>query len=249
MKCLVLLCGFVLLLIVGCKKAEIKKLEDPCNDRTRTSADFKIMEEIGFNDPTWQSYETDTIYTGLAGFKSTFKADSVLHTWYIGAGIYKTQNVSLDFRLVRNRPVSILITHVVRNLRDSLKCTDDDGYDSVTKVMVLVNKSRIYGKYFCTNIQNKHDTVTLSIDSTIFRDNFGEPITAFCNFGINRCCNQDDGTTYGYKKWSFVASDMNANCGGSYGLVYISNDTAYFKVNKYLTGFNYKTYNYYSLLR
>jgi hypothetical protein len=134
---------FVVLFFSSCKK----ECENPCKDKAEVSANFKVYEvlwgEPPKDPPFYEPYATDTIWT-----KGRFVADEegASYTWLIGAGVYNTKEVTLDFpsSLIGS---SVPVTLIVEKTPNKECFPNDDGRDTFTKRVFLKNKQDFKGTF------------------------------------------------------------------------------------------------------
>jgi hypothetical protein len=127
-----------LVLVLACKKEKPElnvSNHDPCGCAQEVSAEF-VIEESGsfiFDDlPDW--VETDTIMHSKTVRFRAIETDADEYTWYLGAEVLSTSSVVRDFpsQLANS---DIPVTLVVRKTPNSICFPNDDGYDSIVRVM------------------------------------------------------------------------------------------------------------------
>ncbi|MFK7784912.1 MAG: hypothetical protein AB8B56_07345, partial [Crocinitomicaceae bacterium] len=86
-------------LFLGCKKHEQPDLTEvnvDCDCASEVSADFEILELESLPQFNPVGTDSDTIFhNGNVIFRA--KEDSAEYTWYIGANVYNTKEVGLNF--------------------------------------------------------------------------------------------------------------------------------------------------------
>ena len=130
--------GVVLLTtLLACKKEQpaMNEAEDPCECASEVSADFEIREALLNGGPVSQNEFTLTDHI-LENKRAFFKAklDNADYTWYIGVDVEHDQEIDRYFT-DQWAGTNIPITLVVKKEPNLLCFPDDDGYDSITKVM------------------------------------------------------------------------------------------------------------------
>lgn len=138
-------CIFSLVVVASCKKdpcCDVTNPEcpnyDPCYGKKLPTARFEMLE--GFNYRGSHSW-ADHVFKGFSiSFISEKEEPSCQHIWYIGQDTFHTVNPpSLSFEDV-SRPADIDITHVIK-YEPNLRCfPNDDGYDSITETLHLINR-------------------------------------------------------------------------------------------------------------
>jgi hypothetical protein len=137
-KILFLLLGFIVFSLISCKKVQPKMDTTDCSCAKETSAEFDIEEiwRLGLWDEK-RSISDSTFNEINIGF--TAKAENATYKWYIGNEMLDTKSVIRYFNssLVGQ---TIPITLVVRKNPNYICFPNDDGYDSITKMVVITNK-------------------------------------------------------------------------------------------------------------
>lgn len=122
---------------------------DPCYGKNVTSAAFKMFETIQV-DPSnyggfFQDYETDTIFGGRVKFVAEDSSASTEYEWQIGAGVYTKRSFNLSFTSLKAGQ-SVPITLIIKKANVDKMCfPNDDGIDTVTRVLNKATKSRVIG--------------------------------------------------------------------------------------------------------
>jgi hypothetical protein len=137
-RLILILLGVILLAQYSCKKVQPEMKSLDCSCAKETSADFDI-EEIGGYGYAWEkrSITDSTFKEKNIGF--TAKAENATYKWYIGNEVLDTKSVvryfSSDFT-----GQTISVTLVVRKKPNYICLPNDDGYDSITKTVVITNR-------------------------------------------------------------------------------------------------------------
>jgi len=131
--------GIILLAQYSCKKVQPEMKELDCSCAKETSAEFDI-EEIHAYGYDWEKRSiTDSTFKEK-NIAFTAKADNATYKWYIGNEILDTKSVvryfSSDFT-----GQTIQVTLVVRKKPNYICLPNDDGYDSITKTVVITNRN------------------------------------------------------------------------------------------------------------
>lgn len=163
---------FALLFLLGmsCKKEKptVPNEVDPCDCAKEVSADFSIEEKLLKQDNgSWLDtihIESDKV---LADRKVRFTASEqgAEYTWYVGAEIITDKSFYRYFS-TNEIGFNIPITLVVRKAPNSICFPDDDGYDSITKVMQVVDWCDSIGieGYFRIAKVGTTDSIDVGID-------------------------------------------------------------------------------------
>ncbi len=134
---LFLVLSFCIVSLVACKKeqAELAGFNRNCSCAEEVSADF-LMEEYTTPNVNFAKYtNTDTIFKNK-NVRFTALEDSASYTWYIGTEVIHEKTVSRYFSDVWVGQ-DIPITLVVNKKPNTICLPNDDGVDSVTKVMYV----------------------------------------------------------------------------------------------------------------
>lgn len=150
---------------------------DPCAGVKATSADFKIEEVIfgakyenGVAKEWYRHFEmTDTTYS-CQSLKFTANEELEAYFWQIGADttIHRSRTFNLDMGCATG-PVTV---RLIGKRRPDTSCNpSDDGIDTVTKTIFLVNKWSdlpIFGRYegYFENNPQKLERISFYMDST-----------------------------------------------------------------------------------
>jgi hypothetical protein len=130
------LCVFAV--FFSCKKEQPALTKMDCSCAKEVSADF-LIEEIYAYGYNWEKRtETDTCFGDR---NVSFKAleENADYTWYLGSEILNTREVVRYFA-VNSTNQKIPISLVVKKKANLICYPNDDGYDSVTKYLVVNNK-------------------------------------------------------------------------------------------------------------
>lgn len=157
-----------LTVIVACKKEQPElntEEKDPCDCASEVSADFEIREALNNSAPSNNMYTiTDAI---LAEKTAYFKAEleDAEYTWYIGADVENEREISRYFpeQWAGN---NIPITLVVKK-EPNMNCfPNDDGYDSITKIMRVHDRcdTNIMEGTFRVAEENSMDSFDIAFD-------------------------------------------------------------------------------------
>jgi hypothetical protein len=134
----------MLLVVLACKKIEqpeMAQLNQECDCAKEVSADF-VMEEIfcyqcPVDDPDKFFTVTDTIFSDKNVRFRALESEAT-YTWYIGNEILTTNSFARYFgnQLAGNQiPISL----VVKKKPNNICFPQDDGYDSITKILYVGN--------------------------------------------------------------------------------------------------------------
>jgi len=122
---------------LACKKIEqpeMAQLNKECDCAKEVSADFEILEMSASPGQPWNKLtSTDTIFKGKNVQFRALEEDAV-YTWYIGQEILTSQVTGRYFS-ENLGGTNIPITLVVKKKPNSICLPNDDGYDSITKIM------------------------------------------------------------------------------------------------------------------
>ena len=167
------------IIVFACKKQQPQINEDiknPCDCAHEVSAEFK-MEETGglfttYEGNTQYMTETDTAYSNRVIW-FTAKEEDAEYTWYIGAEvIHEKQFYRIFDHSVAGQ--TLPMTLVVKKSPNTKCYPNDDGYDSITKMITFVYSGDIYTGYnhYNGNYRFKNDTgdsidVSLSFENNL----------------------------------------------------------------------------------
>jgi len=179
-------------LIFACKKQQPQMSEDiknPCDCATEVSAEFKMEELAGYPGTSLaeKKSETDTIY-GNSPVMFTALEDGADYTWYLGAEVIKEKEFWRYFNntlIGQTLPVSL----VVKKNPNTTCLPNDDGYDSISKTITVVDGAHLYTapNHFEGTYRLRDTASTDSIDIVIdFDNNFdgGGKLIVFYNIGL-----------------------------------------------------------------
>ncbi|MEY2923045.1 MAG: hypothetical protein RLZZ493_1982 [Bacteroidota bacterium] len=167
MKQLLSIILFASVLLTSCRKEQPSMpngLTD-CGCAEETSADF-FMEEMTEANINFARYtDTDTIYANK-NVRFTAKVEGAEYTWYIGADVLTTSTVNRFFSTALIGQ-TLPITLVVRKNPNSICFPNDDGYDSITKYLTIVERN-IYNNNTISRLEGLYKMKSpLLSDSTI----------------------------------------------------------------------------------
>jgi hypothetical protein len=136
-----------------------------CDCANEVSAEFYI-EEMTTPNPNFVKYtDTDTIYGNRnVRFKAT--ENDAEYTWYIGAEVIHTHELLRYFPSSMNGQ-TVLITLVVKKKPNNICFPNDDGYDSITKSLTIV-QNNVYDGTGTIHFEGQYKVKSpLLTDSTI----------------------------------------------------------------------------------
>jgi len=129
-------------IVVSCKKIqpEMTTLNEECDCAKEVSSEFSIEElsepnVFGFYTETDTSFENKNI-------RFTALQDDAEYTWYIGTEVLTGQSFLRYFDNT-TAGTDIPVTLVVRKTPNNICFPNDDGYDSITKVVSIVSLDEI----------------------------------------------------------------------------------------------------------
>lgn len=155
---------------VSCKKEvqpDMSALNEECDCAEETSADFMIEELsaaniFGFYTETDTSFEEKNV-------RFTALQDNADYTWYIGQEVLTDKSFSRYFDNTTTGTY-IPITLVARKEPNNICFPNDDGYDSITKVLTVVSINEVLnGTYnmegtYRLEAQHLSDSVDITLD-------------------------------------------------------------------------------------
>ena len=139
--------GVVVLLMFACKKQQPQmttEVTNPCDCATEVSAEFKMEESgkyQGSLNPVYKE-ETDTMYSERP-LLFTALEDDAEYTWYIGAEVI-TEKTFWRFFDNTLAGQTLPMTLVVKKKPNKICFPNDDGYDSITKNITIVDGTQLY---------------------------------------------------------------------------------------------------------
>ncbi len=135
---LILIASFGVLLN-SCRKEqpELPGAVNPCQNARYVTADFLMEERAGNMGSNPLFTNTDTILKNK-NVRFTALEDDADYTWYIGSEVIKERSFGRFFS-DQLAGLDIPITLVVRKDPNKLCIPDDDGYDSLTKILHVSN--------------------------------------------------------------------------------------------------------------
>lgn len=153
----------IVAIVVGCSDDVIKP--DPCAGVVATSADFTMKEMYeDFAEPI----ETDTSLSwNPVEFSAKYEADE--YEWSVGDDdrTWRTKSFRLNFIGFEG---NVNVRLIARRNTINKQCTpDDDGIDTVAKVLTITNEPSILGSYRGANIENPTDSFTVTVRRTNYR--------------------------------------------------------------------------------
>lgn len=218
--------AILLLLLLACCKEEPKPCMDPANMECENydpcytaelpSAAFLMEDQAGILRNGERPFvEEDSIFKGTSiRFRSPHDSSIFKHTWYVGSEVLNGYQVQRLFRDVP-RPATITIHHVLEYPVDSNCFPMDDGRDSVSQNVYLIeyfHELATFGTFRVANI-NTTDSFDFKI-KMLFED--GEPATyhrgfreynpVFVNFNNN---NDSLVKNYSDRNYSYMAGNTN----------------------------------------
>jgi hypothetical protein len=135
---------FLSFTFVNCKKIQPKLSNGKigCDCAKEVSAEF-LMEEMTTGNINFARFtDTDTIYSNK---NVRFTADEIdaEYKWYIGTELLTTKSVTRFFSntlINQTLPISL----VIKKKPNNICFPNDDGYDSITKYLTIVEKNIFY---------------------------------------------------------------------------------------------------------
>ena len=131
------------IIVFACKKQQPQMSEDiknPCDCAHEVSADFKMETTSNGNnyDNLLLVVETDTAY-GPCNIWFTAKEEDAEYTWYVGAEVIHEKQFHryFDQTLIGQ---TLPMTLVVKKNPNTKCYPNDDGYDSITKFLTIVQQ-------------------------------------------------------------------------------------------------------------
>lgn len=126
--------SFLFLFLFSCKKEQAALSKTDCGCANEVSAEFTINEISNFQwENKFLKTETDTSFSDK-NISFFAKEENASYTWYIGSEILHTREVIRFFdESFANK--SIPITLVVRKKPNLICYPNDNGYDSIKKVL------------------------------------------------------------------------------------------------------------------
>jgi hypothetical protein len=209
-----ILLGFSIITLLSCKKVQPDMNTIDCSCAKEVSADF-TMKEIG-SLPSLEQYftETDTILKNKSVLFTALD-ESAEYTWYIGNEILHTKSVKRYFNDTWAGQ-DIPITLVIKKKPNRVCFPNDDGYDSVTKILHVsqyleitsndYNFGTIEGKYRfkSAHLQDSFDVVFFISKNEILYP--GNALVNFENYdGLgNNCYDLPHGEANNFRQSFFV---------------------------------------------
>ena len=133
--------------IVACHKdqPEMNTFNQGCDNAKEVNSEFTMEEiatQIGVDYEEQYRTETDTIYEGR-NVRFHALEDNAEYTWYIGSEVLHERTFYRQF----NAPLAgqtLPITLVVKKNVNEICFPNDDGYDSITKNIIVTNAFDYY---------------------------------------------------------------------------------------------------------
>ena len=133
--------------IVACHKdqPEMNTFNQGCDNAKEVNSEFTMEEiatQIGVDYEEQYRTETDTIYEGR-NVRFHALEDNAEYTWYIGSEVLHERTFYRQF----NAPLAgqtLPITLVVKKNVNEICFPNDDGYDSITKNLIVTNAFDYY---------------------------------------------------------------------------------------------------------
>ncbi len=138
MKNLLTTC-LAILLLFACKK-EPKEEPNPCCGETPVKADFGMMNGTS-HTIRWFGFHPDVAFgRKFITFKAIPEDPEATYTWYLGSEVITGSTFQRDFSPTKTTGENnIPITMVIRKTPNKECFPNDQGYDSITKTITLVD--------------------------------------------------------------------------------------------------------------
>jgi hypothetical protein len=134
-KILLLLLGFIVFTLISCKKVQPNMDTVDCSCAKEVSADFTMEERGTVFGPNPDRFLTLTDTTSRNKVvKFSAKEVDAEYTWYIGTEIINSKTFERNFPDIwagQNIPITL----VVKKKTNRICFPNDDGYDSITKIL------------------------------------------------------------------------------------------------------------------
>jgi len=131
------------LCLINCKKEQVQMspFNENCEKSSPVSADFTMEDLAGpINIFFDKRTETDTAYENSGVYFSPKDPDTTGdYTWYIGAEVIKERTFWRQMTGPQLIGLQLPMTLVVKKEPNLICHPDDDGYDSITKYLTLVD--------------------------------------------------------------------------------------------------------------
>ena len=163
MKNLLTTC-LAILLLFACKK-EPKEEPNPCCGETPVKADFGMMNGTSLTLRFVGFYPDVAFAREFITFKAIPEDPEATYTWYLGSEVITGSTFQRDFSTTKTTGENnIPITMVIRKTPNKECFPNDEGYDSITKTITLVDD-------YCDYLTNGDFKVlfTGAADSSIVR--------------------------------------------------------------------------------
>jgi len=184
-----------IILLTACNKdqAEIAEFNKNCSCATEVSADFLMEEQTTSNPNFAKQTNTDTIFynrgvlfTAIESLKD--ESGFAEYTWYIGSEVITEKTVSRYFNdalIGQNIPITLVVT----KKPNTICLPDDDGYDSITKILHVSEFPKTIGDevYLGTiegiyRVKSDHLPDSFDIEIDVALDNIGSTRVNFVNY-------------------------------------------------------------------
>ena len=128
-----------ILLLFACKK-EPKEEPNPCCGETPVKADFGMMNGTS-HTIRWLGFHPDVAFgRKFITFKAIPEDPEATYTWYLGSEVITGSTFQRDFSPTKTTGENnIPITMVIRKAPNKECFPNDQGYDSITKTITLVD--------------------------------------------------------------------------------------------------------------
>jgi len=132
--------GFLsILLFISCKKDE-EPICDPCINETEVKADFGMMNGTSLTLRFVGFYPDVAFAREFITFKATPEDPEATYTWYLGTEVINGSSFQRDFSpTIITGENNIPVTMVMRKPPNKECFPNDDGYDSITKTITLID--------------------------------------------------------------------------------------------------------------
>ena len=230
-----------LIILTGCPDDPVRP--DPCDGKKPVSAEFDILESNYWGQDKYYSKSDTILYANIANFVA--KEENATYIWKIGSDNreFTTSKVSLRFLDVLGEvPVRL----IVNKAPDTLCFPNDDGIDTVTKILYVNRIMENYepcifefdlfsGDYTGYNLDNPKDTFTITIEAC-YPHHLDIKIFRLINL-IPNCeiiFNPSSVSYNGYRQWLFGHEPGHYECLTPRGLAKIfgkNNDSVNIQYN------------------
>jgi hypothetical protein len=227
---IVIILFLVLLVAFGCKKEKptVPEEVNPCELAQPTTGDFLIEEQTAPAPPQLRKYTiTDTVFNGK-NVRFTALQDDAQYTWYIGTEVLHVQSFERYFGSSLSN-TDIPITLVTRKTPNKLCFPNDDGYDSITKIMHVshlpdwVSPDVTYGPIegnFRVKSEHLPDSFDVKIDITYIGGESYFNITNYDGFGSS-CIQQARPSIRNYRQIWVYDGTSSMQCDAFKGYLHV----------------------------